>query len=76
MERIKAKVSTKNLAFWESLVDCGDEPTRYLKYGEVVTILGTVTAFGGIQGDKEYCKVEHPVYGLGYMRKEGLEAVN
>lgn len=75
MEKIKAKVTTKKLAFWESLIDVEAEPARYLKENEVVTILGNVSVFGGIQGDKEYCKVSHNLYGVGYMRKEGLEVV-
>lgn len=74
-ERTKAKVSTKQLAFWETLIDVQDEPARYLKYGECVTIIGNVITFGGLFGDKEYYKVDHPLYGLGYMRKEGLSEV-
>ena len=73
--RRKAKVSTKNLAFWESLFQMLDEPTRYLKENETVFILGTATTYGGIFGDKEYYKVDHPTYGVGYMRTEGLEEV-
>jgi hypothetical protein len=73
MEKTKAKVTTKKLAFWETLIDVAGEPTRYLQEGEKVTILGNATTFGGLFGDKEYYKVEHPTYGVGYMRTEGLE---
>lgn len=73
VEKIKAVVNSRRLAFWETLIDVQDEPARYLKYGETVVILGNVTTFGGLFGDKEYYKVEHPLYGLGYMRKEGLK---
>lgn len=73
VERIKAKVATKKLAFWETLIDVTDEPAKYLKEGESVVILGNATTFGGVFGDKEYYKVEHPAYGVGYMRTEGLE---
>lgn len=75
MERIKAKVVTKKLAFWESLVDLEAEPARYLPENDTVTIISNVNVFGGIHGDKEYCKVAHHLYGMGYMRKEGLEVV-
>lgn len=73
LEKRKAKVATKKLAFWESLIDLTVEPTRYLKEGETVFIVGTATTYGGIFGDKEYYKVDHPTYGVGYMRTEGLE---
>lgn len=72
-QKRKAKVITKKLAFWEPLIDLAVEPTRYLKEGEVVSIVGTATTYGGIFGDKEYYKVDHPAYGVGYMRTEGLE---
>lgn len=77
MTRTKVKVITKRLAFWETLIDCGcdAEPLRYLNYGETVLVLGNSMIFGGVMGDKEYCKVEHPIYGVGYMRKEGLEEI-
>lgn len=75
MEKIKAKVTTKKLAFWESLIDLEAEPARYLNENDTVTIISNVNVFGGIQGDKEYCKVSHSLYGVGYMRKEGLEVV-
>lgn len=75
-ERRKAKVATKKLAFWETLIDfCGEEPTRYLKEGETVFLIGTAVVYGGLFGDKEYYKVDHPTYGVGYMRTEGLEEV-
>lgn len=73
LEKRKAKVATNKLAFWESLIDLTVEPTRYLKEGEIVSIVGTATTYGGIFGDKEYYKVDHPMYGVGYMRTEGLE---
>ena len=70
----KAKVITKRLAFWESLIDVCGEPTKYLKAGEAVTIVGEAqTSYAGIFGDKEYYKIQHHVYGRGYVRKEGLE---
>lgn len=75
-ERRKAKVVTKKLAFWETLIELCDEPTRYLKEGETVNIIGTAVTYGGLFGDREYYKIDHPTYGVGYMRTEGLEAVS
>lgn len=72
MAKTKAKVATKNLAFWESLIDVCGEPKRYLKRNETVFVTGTSVVYGGVQGDKEYYKVQHPIYGLGYVRREGL----
>ena len=72
MPNNKVKVASKELSFWESLFECGEEPTRYLKRGEEVQIVGTKTVYGGIHGDKEYYKVKHPVFGIGYMLKEGF----
>ena len=70
----KAKVNVSKLAFWESLIDVESEPKLYLKRGEELSIVGTPqTFYGGIFGDKEYYKVQHHVYGLGYVRKEGLD---
>lgn len=75
MPKTTAKVATRKLAFWESLIDVSDEPTRYLNSGDTVTIVGEATVYGGKFGDKEYYKVQHNLYGVGYMRKEGLEEV-
>lgn len=74
-EKTQAKVEAKKLAFWESLIDLEAEPTRYLEKNEKVTILGSASVYGGIFADKEYYKVSHHIYGMGYMRKEGLEAI-
>jgi hypothetical protein len=74
-EKTQAKVATKKLAFWESLIDLEAEPTRYLEKNEKVTILGSASVYGGIFADKEYYKVSHHIYGTGYMRKEGLEQI-
>lgn len=73
MIKNKARVAAKKLAFWESLIDICDEPARYLKEGETVTVLGDSVIYGGRFGDREYFKVNHHVYGMGYMLKEGLE---
>lgn len=73
MIKNKARVAAKKLAFWESLIDICDEPVRYLKEGETVTVLGDSVIYGGRFGDREYFKVSHHVYGMGYMLKEGLE---
>lgn len=72
MANTKAKVATANLAFWESLIDVCDTPKHYLKRNEVVYVTGNTIVYGGVQGDKEYYKVQHPIYGLGYVRREGL----
>ena len=71
---IRAKVTSKKLAFWESLIDTCGEPTKYLKANDNLQIIDNAqTTYAGIFGDKEYYKVQHHVYGLGYVRKEGLE---
>ena len=75
IEKTKAKVSTKQLAFWETAIDLEGEPAKYLKRGEVVMILGNATTYGGLFADKEYYKIQHPYYGNGYVRKEGLEKI-
>lgn len=72
MPNRKATIKQKNLAFWESL--CDEEPKRYLNAGEQIEVTGSATLFGGIHGDKEYYKVKHHVYGLGYMLKKGFES--
>jgi hypothetical protein len=69
----KVKLNTRELAFWESLYDCGEEPKRYLKRGDEIEVLASATLYGGPHGDKEYYKVKHHVYGLGYMLKEGVD---
>ena len=73
MVKNKARVAAKKLAFWESLIDICDEPARYLKEGDTVTVFGDSVIYGGRYGDKEYFKANHHVYGMGYMLKEGLE---
>lgn len=73
---VKAKVTARKLAFWESLIDVEGEPKRYLEKGEQLYIVGNATtSYAGLFGDKEYFKVQHHVYGLGYVRKEGLEVM-
>lgn len=67
------KVAARNLAFWESL--CDIDPVRYLKRNDTVSVINESTVYGGEQGDREYYKVKHPLYGVGYMLKEGLEEV-
>lgn len=75
-EQTKAKVNAKNLAFWETLIDIGiAEPSKYLKNGEKLIVIGTATVYGGIQGDKEYYKVIHSIYGSGYVRANGITAL-
>lgn len=73
MARLKAKVATGRLAFWESLIDIGDKPTRYFNQGEVITVVDDTEIYPTLFADKAYYKVEHPMYGRGYMRKDGLE---
>jgi hypothetical protein len=75
IEKTKAKVNVRNLAFWETLIDADAdiEPAKYLKFGEQIVILGSAITFGGLFGDKEYFKVNHPYYGVGYVRTEGLK---
>ena len=76
MARLKAKVVTGKLAFWESLIDIGDKPTRYINQGEVITIADDTEIYPTLFADKAYVKVEHHTYGMGYMRKDGLEVQN
>lgn len=71
MSKTILEVTSKNLAFFETL--CDIEPKRYLKFGETVELLGTTTIYGGLHGDKEYLKVNSPYWGVGYMLAEGLK---
>ena len=41
--------------------------------GEKIMVLDDSVTYGGIHGDREYCKVMHPMHGMGYMLKEGLK---
>lgn len=66
---------SRQLAFWETLIDIDDGPVQYLDAGEKVTIITDTVSYGGVHADKEYCKVQHPIYGTGYMLKEGLALV-
>lgn len=72
-QKTTLQVAARNLGFWESL--CDIEPIRYLKHFETVILIAQTSVYGGIHGDKEYLKVKHPLYGVGYMLKEGLEEV-
>lgn len=76
MERKTATVSsslTKQLAFWESIIDIDEGPAKYIPSGEKIMVLDDSVSYGGIHGDREYCKVMHPIHGMGYMLKEGLK---
>lgn len=76
MAKVVKKVLTRNLAFWENLVDTiEDEPTRYLKQGDTVSVYTERTVYGGRFGDREYYKVYHPTYGSGYVLREGVGSV-
>ena len=66
-------VNSRKVAFWESLIDVNAEPTTYLKEGDKVKITANVTVYGGLFGDKEYYKVNHPAYGIGYVITSGLD---
>lgn len=67
------KVNTRKLAFWESLIDVDGEPTRYLEFGDKFTITANAIVYGGLFGDKEYYKVNHPTFGIGYVLVSGIE---
>lgn len=73
MARLKAKVKAGKLAFWESLIDIGDKPTKYINQGEVITITDDTLIYPTLFADKAYVKVSHNTYGMGYMRMDGLE---
>ena len=62
MPQIPAKVNTNKLAFWESLIDVGDKPSRYLKYGEKVIISDPTPIYANKMGDKAYCKVQYSFF--------------
>lgn len=66
---------SKQLAFWESIIDIDDGPAEYLDAGTKVKVLDLKVVYGGIHGDKEYCKVECSPHGAGYVLKEGLSLV-
>lgn len=70
----KVTIKARQLAFWETLMDV--EPIRYLNRGDCVEIVGSVTMYGGTFADKEYYKVRHQFYGVGYMLKAGLDDTN
>lgn len=69
-----ATITARGLAFWETLIDVEGEPRYRLKAGEKVKILGSSSVYGGLFGDKEYYRIEHPLYGIGYIRTEGVES--
>lgn len=65
-----SKDQTKQLAFWETLIDY--YPKAYMNPGEKVELVTDRVYYGGGYGDKEYYKVQHGTYGVGYMLKSGL----
>ena len=68
------EVSSRNLAFFETLMDT--EPARYLNKGDKVKLLQEMDYYGGRHGDKRYYKVQTPWYEVGYILSEGLKEVN
>lgn len=74
MKKQTIKISplySKQLAFWESLFDT--EPKAYLNSGDKVQLVTDQIYYGGDHGDKEYYKVNHNTFGVGYMLKEAFE---
>ena len=77
MKTTQLKVNSKSLAFYEDVDKIfNEEVSRYLSEDEKVVFSGNIEVWGGAQGDKEYCRVYHPVYGKGYVLAEGLTALN
>lgn len=68
---VVSKDQTRQLAFWETLIDY--YPKAYVNPGEKVELISDRIYYGGGYGDKAYYKVSHPVNGVGYMLKDGLE---
>ena len=76
MARLKAKVKADRLAFWESLIDIGDKPAQYINRGTDITITDDTEIYPTPFADKAYVKVDYGMYGMGYVRKDGLEVQN
>lgn len=73
MAKTVKKVLSRDLAFWENLVDTiDDEPTRYLHRGDTLTIYTDKVVYGGRFGDRAYYRVIHSVHGSGYVLREGV----
>jgi len=76
MAKVVKKVLSRDLAFWENLVDTiDDEPTRYLHKGDTLAIYTENPVYGGRFGDRAYYRVSHSVYGSGYVLREGVGSV-
>lgn len=77
MKTTQLKVNSKSLAFYEDVDKIFDgKVSRYLSKGDKVTLSGSIEVWGVAQGDKEYCRIYHPIYGNGYVLSEGLVGLN
>lgn len=76
MARMVKKVISRDLGFWENLVDIiEDEPKRYLHKGDTVVVYADKVVWGGRYGDRAYYRVMHNTYGSGYVLREGVGSV-
>jgi len=64
-------VKQRNLAFWYDITKESNAP-KYLKKGETVTLLDAKFYYGAPWADKPYYKVNHHIYGDGYVLAEAV----
>lgn len=67
----KLTVKQRNLAFWDDITKESDVP-KYLEKGETVTLLDEKFYYGAPWADKPYYKVNHYIYGDGYVLAEAF----
>lgn len=67
-------VKWRNLAFWEDVTDIPNESiaTKYLTEGETVTLVDEQFYYRNPWVDKPYYKVNHYIYGDGYVLAEAF----
>lgn len=66
-------VKWRKLAFWDDISeDAPDIATRYLDEGETVTLIAEEFFYRAPWADKPYYKVNHYVYGDGYVLAEAF----
>lgn len=70
-------IKYKNVAFWTKIVEEDDDitittPYRYLEEGDTVTLVEEKFYYRTPWADKPYYKVNHKVYGEGYILSDAF----